>query len=65
MTSQMWWCAGCADRSEAVALLLVLVFMVRSTGFDERRDLEAIACLPVVMFVGDAGVCPLTETGGS
>lgn len=38
-------------------------FIEMSVGLEERSDFEAMACLAVVMLVGDAGDCPLTDTG--
>lgn len=41
-----------------------MLFM--SPAFDERRDLdEAMTGLFAVIFVGDVGACPFTDTGES
>lgn len=44
--------------------MVKLPFMVLSAAFDGLTDLEeTIASRLVVIFVGDAGGCPLMDTG--
>lgn len=38
-------------------------FIEMSVGLEDRSDLEVMTCLAVVILVGDAGDCPLTDTG--